>query len=1141
MTDQINLAALEPLYAPWEEPNQHRTRAEQPNAPALIQKGRRPSNIAIANNLRHALNEWRSSDYVGASDTTRELLTHWFLRDHQIRNGDQELIDFHYYFCQRESLEAFIYLIEILKKGTLSEVTAEFAGANADLAAQGITPDEDLWPRYAFRVATGAGKTKIMSLAIVWSYFHALRESESPMAKNFLVIAPNLTVFERLKQDFGDGRIFDTDPLIPPAWKGDWNLSIVLQDEASGAATGGTLYLTNIHRLYENRSRPRKETEMYGWVGPYVSRASALDTGEALRKRVTSHNRLMVINDEAHHLWDPDSAWMEALAFLNNAYISRNGEGLSAQLDFSATPKDKDGNLFKHIVSDSPLGEAVDAGIVKVPIIGHVGQLQERADQNAAYRYDEHLRLGYARWVKSNDEWQDSGKKPTLFVMCEDTEAADQITRRLNTDPTFQLLNNKTINLHTNLKGKLKKVKRGGVEFYDFVENEKEISEEDLKQLRKLSRELDANTSPYRCIVSVLMLREGWDVRNVTTIIPLRPYSAAANILPEQTLGRGLRRMTPPGQAIETVTVVEHPAFVRLYKDELAQEGVSVTEVGIEHVPRTTVSIFPDLNKDWGNLDIGIPTLTDAYRIVPLMEDISYEEVKNASLGLPKLNLGNPREVVLDFEGRSLITNEVVERMKINLPLLQDGIGAITFYREELEAVCKLRGIHPRVAPLIERYLTEDLFDKKVSLFDSRLVARLGDSDVREYIRFVFVPLLRGKTTLTQERIPAGPPLSLTTWKPFQVTHSENRPTLTAERTLFNLVPCNRNLEVLFANFINSAEDVVAFAKNAGPQALRIDYQGIGNRHAFYTPDFFVRSVCGKMYLVETKGEIEQDVFAKAKAAVAWCSSAKGSGVPWEYLFVPEAIFKQFAGNKIEMLSAACAPELSRLLQISDTTQPQLPFYQVPVVETETLRTLFINEDDFKNLPDNFQKMIDEAVNLFNFVKDKQSSFAPCFTPLLSLWDQVSKSLVLSLLQREVPIVKSLQDRYFEPDYFMLSDRDLSWLRKNAAALKKALVYNSFIMPIGLVSFCLEYSQMDPPIVVGGVFETIRNKFGKFRNTKLFERIDHIRAFRNTYIAHQDEHNILTDLEQAKVELKNWISGLSAMVKVIKKVKEEES
>src|SRR5205085_11867717 len=135
-----------------------------------------------------------------------------------------------------------------------------------------------------------------------------------------------------------------------------------------------------------------------------------------------------------------------------------------------------------------------------------------------------------------------------------------------------------------------KKIGKGSEARQEFVESEKEISDDDLKALRKLSRELDAGTSPYFCIVSVLMLREGWDVRNVTTIVPLRPYSSKANILPEQTLGRGLRRMTPPGEAAELVTVVEHPAFVSFYEQQLIQEGLPIEVVDVEDVPRTTVT-----------------------------------------------------------------------------------------------------------------------------------------------------------------------------------------------------------------------------------------------------------------------------------------------------------------------------------------------------------------------------------------------------------------------------------------------------------------------------------------------------------------------------------------------------------------------
>jgi len=625
----VNLSAVEPLYKPHEEPNFHRVRSETPGEPARVVKGRRPSPITVANNLRSHVKQWRESDYAGASDTTRELLYHWFERDHIMETPAGERIPFRYYFCQREAIETLIYLCEVRGIRSLSGIISEFGGEDRETAALGVNPDDDRWARYAFKLATGAGKTKVMSLAIVWSYFHALRESDSPMARHFVVIAPNLTVFERLKEDFGNGLIFDQDPLIPVAWRGDWNLSVVLQDEASGAATGGTLYLTNIHRLYDTgKRRKKKEAETYNWMGPPVSKANALDTGRELRKRITDHDRIMVLNDEAHHLWDPGSAWNEAIAFLHSEIYEKTGGGVAAQLDFSATPKDNHGRIFQHVVCDSPLGEAVDAGIVKTPIIGKGKGLAERASNDASERFEQHLLLGYQRWLRSKEEWQKSGKKPLLFVMTEDTEAADQITRRLNSDPLFAELNGKTINLHTNLKGKIKWIGGRKKGYPVFVESEKEISDDDLEALRELSRDLDSGRSPYQCIVSVLMLREGWDVRNVTTVVPLRPYTSKANILPEQTLGRGLRRITPPGGASELVTVVEHDAFVSLYQQELSQEGFAIEVVDIDKVPKSTVTIFPDKeNKDVKRLDITLPGVSAGYSRSPSLENLGIEDI----------------------------------------------------------------------------------------------------------------------------------------------------------------------------------------------------------------------------------------------------------------------------------------------------------------------------------------------------------------------------------------------------------------------------------------------------------------------------------------------------------------------------------
>ncbi len=197
----LNPTVLEPLFAPWQEPNAHRVRAEKSGDPAVIKQGRRASPIEAINNLRAAVREWREAFYIGASDTTIQLLNHWFNRAHRLTFPSKEgagvggeEFEFRYYFCQREAVETLIYLKEVRQIECLSQIIAEFGGANAELQALGITEDEDAWSPYAFTLATGAGKTKVMSLCIVWSYFHALRESDSEMARHFVVIAPNLTV-----------------------------------------------------------------------------------------------------------------------------------------------------------------------------------------------------------------------------------------------------------------------------------------------------------------------------------------------------------------------------------------------------------------------------------------------------------------------------------------------------------------------------------------------------------------------------------------------------------------------------------------------------------------------------------------------------------------------------------------------------------------------------------------------------------------------------------------------------------------------------------------------------------------------------------------------------------------------------------
>ena len=147
------------------------------------------------------------------------------------------------------------------------------------------------------------------------------------------------------------------------------------------------------------------------------------------------------------------------------------------------------------------------------------------------------------------------------------------------------------------------------------------------------------------------------------------------------------------------------------------------------------------------------------------------------------------------------------------------------------------------------------------------------------------------------------------------MTLSERRPALPATRTLFNLVTCNLDLEVGLTQFCERANDVAAFAKNAGPQCLRIDYLANGERLAFYTPDFFIRTLNGHYYLVETKGREDRDVPTKAKAAIAWCEAASSEAVQWHYLYVPQGVFERMTGQSVAELERACQPALVNLSQ----------------------------------------------------------------------------------------------------------------------------------------------------------------------------------------------------------------------------------
>lgn len=1132
ITEQ-NASALLPLFKPWEEPIQHRLPNPQCGGPAIIVPGRRPSKCPLVRSIRSEVDGWRRGGYAGVSDTSRYLLNYWFNTEHQVSGEDGAAVQFRYHWAQREAIETIIYLYELRGIQSVAGLLTEFGDSSIADLALGIHPEEDGWPRNCSKIATGGGKTKVMSLAIIWSYFHKALEPNSDLPQHFVIIAPNLTVYERLKDDFEDRTIFYQDPLLPEEWKSDFQMQVVLQDEPGGANTIGAIYLTNIHRLYEKRENGSEETAVPSILGPDVKRAQALHTGEALRDRITSHPRLMVLNDEAHHLHDPDLAWNKAIDALHSQSVSKGNGGICLQLDFTATPKHNDGSLFRHIVCDFPLGEAVDAGIVKVPVLGESDQLVIHGDQHspAHQRYSMHLQLGYQRYAKTYEDLY-RVRKPILFVMTEDSDSANEIAGYLDSD-LFPLLKGKVLNIHTRLKGRLKTYVRGGREVKEFVENETAMKPDDLKALRDMSRELDRKDSKFRCVVSVMMLREGWDVRNVTTIVPLRPYSAASGILPEQTLGRGLRRMFPLGDTPEVVTVVHHPAFRALYENELAQEGLDIAVLPIREAFKQSVTIFVDhQNKPVSELQIEIPLVSDAIEATAELPSLSINEVSEFFHGrFEPLPVGKKKEGPIEYKERHLFTDEIVTRMQLDAGLLATAWSAVSYFAKMLGQACQISNAAQVLAPVLEEFVSKVLFEQTVDLYSGEIDHRMRDADVMEHVKATFTPLILQRTVRKKERKRISQGQQLTTWKPYQATSTAERPAVQAKRTMFNLVPCENDLEQAFADFCDFASDVAAFAKNAGQQKLMIDYLKPDGHRALYVPDFFVRSTDGGYYMVELKGKVDELVPVKARTAAEWCKSASSNDTRYRYLYVPYLLFQQSGASEIGELARACEPSLQALLKEATTGQLELPLFEATAQkQLEGLFASTLQKAGIAEAPESVRGAIRQSVDLLDYaVRSKMTDYGHAFQPLLHPLDDYALRILETKLRPRIPSDPPARNAYFNPYLETLAPRERGLLDRNQRYLRDNLVYGRSIQKLGTLAFCLDYAQR-LQWEASGVWQDVKQVFSGEEMANLYADLERANAFRNTRVAHVETK--LDNPEEAWDAMVVWLRCLNQMAAI---------
>jgi len=403
MTDPTPIQPVEKpiLCSPYDPPSLH-WQYDRTTGEATKIAGRRPSrywyrtrddargqmtlelsegqdDLHTVNQIREDVARWRDAKFEGVTPVTRELLHFWASKDRGRR----------LFFCQLEAVQTVIYLAEILRSGRSPRFKPEFPAA--DLAKLVDQPrNADLLPltRLGCKMATGSGKTVVMSMLIAWAFCNRGRNPGDERFPNaVLVCCPNLTVKERLAV------------LRPERPDNYYSAFDIVPVRLRPLMQSGKVLVENWHRF-----APESEHAEGGKSYPVVNKGA--ETPDAFARRILGdlYDRmpLMVLNDEAHHCYRPApvsdeerkklstdelkeaqeenkeaTVWVEGLDTLNNYEGSKAAgqqkPGIAMCVDLSATPfyisgsGHPEGSPFPWLVSDFGLVDAIESGIVKIP------------------------------------------------------------------------------------------------------------------------------------------------------------------------------------------------------------------------------------------------------------------------------------------------------------------------------------------------------------------------------------------------------------------------------------------------------------------------------------------------------------------------------------------------------------------------------------------------------------------------------------------------------------------------------------------------------------------------------------------------------------------------------------------------------
>ncbi|MDR2711149.1 MAG: DEAD/DEAH box helicase family protein [Burkholderiales bacterium] len=920
---------------------------------------------------------------------TAELLHWWF---------GQDMVDarvaLNFHAGQKQAILNAIVAHEVLDAASLKDLY-EKAAPDALLAGgrlAEVSEPKHAHPKYCFKMATGTGKTWVLQALLIWQLLNknaALAEGldDARFTRHFMVVAPGLIVYERLLDAFcgklvadaSGARDFNTSDLAKfanlfvPETHRDAVFAFVRgnvckKEEIALKATGnGMIAVTNWHLLAEGDAAadvedagdaidapgaPLPAHEVVAAVLPLTPGRATGNSLEVLDQRYARGNvleflarlpELMVFNDEAHHIHEikregetTEVEWQKSLSRIAAAKGRR-----FVQVDFSATPyndvgsgKNKKKLYFPHIVTDFDLKSAMRAGLVKSLVLDkrkEIGALpldfKAERDESGNPTLSEGqrvmLRAGLQKLRKLEKDFAriDPHRRPKMLVVCEDTTVSPQVAQFLQEQEG--LSDDEVMSIDSGKKA--------------------ELPDKEWERVRERLFDVDHHATP-RVIVSVLMLREGFDVNNICVIVPLR--ASQAQILLEQTIGRGLRLMwreadyndikrenrerisagQEPGSLLDVLSIVEHPAFQSFY-DELLKEGLAgTTDEAMDGTSSTGDVIAAGLREGYEAFDFGIPFI-----VSEADEENRHAAIDVAALppftAMPQAQLAEllgkgDTFISQDLQSATLFGDYRVDGAVMNVAGYNDYLSRLTRRISQAlgQPLPKGNKIASHVAMPYLQVNTAELTGWLDDYIWTQLFGAdfnpLGESHGAENWRLLLLqPVVDHITKVFALALLKAQETHSTGKTEVHARHLSETPRLMVrEAHSVEISKCiytrlgwparDGGLEKTFIHWAQADAQVLAFCKISETRHpfARLRYVKDDGLSAFYSPDFLVRTASA-IYLVETKAQQQvahPNVQRKRKAAVAWCERINAlapehrQGLPWHYVLLGEDAVQQW-------------------------------------------------------------------------------------------------------------------------------------------------------------------------------------------------------------------------------------------------------